>query len=121
MAPGGIEPPHADSKSAALSTELRGLGVRVDEARRSLCTGGGEKVVDENSGHRVASLRCCTADVRCEDDVWEVQQLPRNSGLVREKVERCLDPDGDELANQGVRIDGLSSGRVERDGAVATK
>jgi hypothetical protein len=25
MAPGGIEPPHADSKSAALSTELRGL------------------------------------------------------------------------------------------------
>jgi hypothetical protein len=24
MAPGGIEPPHADSKSAALSTELRG-------------------------------------------------------------------------------------------------
>ncbi len=26
VAPGGIEPPHADSKSAALSTELRGLG-----------------------------------------------------------------------------------------------
>ena len=24
MAPGGVEPPHADSKSAALSTELRG-------------------------------------------------------------------------------------------------
>ena len=26
MAPGGVEPPHADSKSAALSTELRGPG-----------------------------------------------------------------------------------------------
>ena len=25
MAPGGVEPPHADSKSAALSAELRGL------------------------------------------------------------------------------------------------
>src|SRR5439155_8005329 len=24
LAPGGVEPPHADSKSAALSTELRG-------------------------------------------------------------------------------------------------
>ena len=33
MAPGGIEPPHTDSKSVALSTELRGLGVRVDEVR----------------------------------------------------------------------------------------
>src|SRR6186997_1329094 len=33
MAPGGVEPPPADSKSAALSTELRGLGAqyaRVD-------------------------------------------------------------------------------------------
>ena len=31
MAPGGIEPPHADSKSAALSTELRGRrNYRVD-------------------------------------------------------------------------------------------
>jgi hypothetical protein len=26
MAPGGVEPPHTDSKSVALSTELRGLG-----------------------------------------------------------------------------------------------
>jgi hypothetical protein len=30
MAPGGIEPPHADSKSAALSTELRGRALRGD-------------------------------------------------------------------------------------------
>ncbi len=27
MAPGGVEPPHTDSKSVALSTELRGQGV----------------------------------------------------------------------------------------------
>ena len=26
VAPGGVEPPHTDSKSVALSTELRGLG-----------------------------------------------------------------------------------------------
>jgi hypothetical protein len=29
VAPGGVEPPHADSKSAALSTELRGPSGRV--------------------------------------------------------------------------------------------
>ena len=39
MAPGGVEPPHADSKSAALSTELRGRfsqssGVKTEAAAR---------------------------------------------------------------------------------------
>jgi ketosteroid isomerase-like protein len=39
MAPGGVEPPHADSKSAALSTELRGRfgqssGVETEAAAR---------------------------------------------------------------------------------------
>ena len=32
MAPGGVEPPHAGSKPAALSAELRGLGL-VDRRR----------------------------------------------------------------------------------------
>ncbi len=35
MAPGGVEPPHADSKSAALSAELRGQlgqGSEIEEA-----------------------------------------------------------------------------------------
>ena len=35
MAPGGVEPPHADSKSAALSAELRGLGARVADGTRT--------------------------------------------------------------------------------------
>ncbi len=35
VAPGGVEPPHADSKSAALSTELRG---RVGRVKRSPAT-----------------------------------------------------------------------------------
>jgi hypothetical protein len=41
MAPARIELAHADSKSAALSTELRGLGVRVDEVQRSFFAGRG--------------------------------------------------------------------------------
>jgi hypothetical protein len=36
MAPGGIEPPHADSKSAALSTELRGLAASMPRLRAAL-------------------------------------------------------------------------------------
>jgi ketosteroid isomerase-like protein len=44
MAPGGVEPPHADSKSAALSTELRGRfgqssGVETEAAARAWITG----------------------------------------------------------------------------------
>src|SRR4029450_12819891 len=40
VAPGGVEPPHADSKSAALSTELRGRkgqssGVETEAAARA--------------------------------------------------------------------------------------
>ena len=35
MAPGGVEPPRADSKSAALSAELRGLGARVADGTRT--------------------------------------------------------------------------------------
>ena len=34
MAPGGVEPPPADSKSAALSAELRGLDDRCGEYAR---------------------------------------------------------------------------------------
>ena len=86
VAPGGIEPPHADSKSAALSTELRGLGVRVDEVRRSLSAGRGEKVVDENPGHRLAGVRGRAADVRREDDVRKVDQRRRDRGLVHEHI-----------------------------------
>jgi ketosteroid isomerase-like protein len=44
MAPGGVEPPHADSKSAALSTELRGRfsqssAVETEAAARRWVTG----------------------------------------------------------------------------------
>src|SRR5438067_7854914 len=71
MAPARIELAHADSKSAALSTELRGPGVRVDEVRRSLPTCGDEKVVDEHAGHRLAGLCRSAADVWRQDDVRE--------------------------------------------------
>src|SRR5215218_2927408 len=36
MAPGGVEPPHADSKSAALSAELRGPRLSVARAGSGL-------------------------------------------------------------------------------------
>src|SRR5215468_7447901 len=121
MAPGGIEPPHADSKSAALSTELRGLGVRVDEVRRSLSAGRGEKVVDENPGHRVAGLRGRATDVRREDDVRKAEQRRRDRGLVHEHVEPRLDAAGDELAYECVLVDDLSPRGVDEAGAVAEK
>src|SRR5690242_16787028 len=41
MAPGGVEPPHADSKSAALSTELRGRSGNSVAAVRAPIEGGG--------------------------------------------------------------------------------
>src|SRR5213076_386623 len=53
MAPARIELAHADSKSAALSTELRGLGLRVDEVRRRFPSSGSEQVVDEDACHRL--------------------------------------------------------------------
>ena len=56
VAPGGVEPPHADSKSAALSTELRGrfgqssAGVDTESAaqrwRETWARGWREKDVD---------------------------------------------------------------------------
>src|SRR6185503_19655336 len=47
MAPGGIEPPHAASKAAALSAELRGRGAKAYPGPRlaTLCRlGGGSSV-----------------------------------------------------------------------------
>src|SRR5947208_16919951 len=35
MAPGGVEPPHTDSKSVALSAELRGPAQRVADGTRT--------------------------------------------------------------------------------------
>jgi hypothetical protein len=62
MAPGGVEPPHADSKSAALSAELRGprasvaLGpawpARRRRQRGPAAAGAAERVRERRSGHQ---------------------------------------------------------------------
>jgi hypothetical protein len=56
MAPGGVEPPHADSKSAALSAELRGPRASVAPtpaaARRGKATRGGSRRGDERGRER---------------------------------------------------------------------
>src|SRR5262249_33276014 len=121
MAPGGIEPPHADSKSAALSTELRGLCGRVDEVRRSLSSGRGEKGGSEDAGRGRGGPSRAAANVRGEAGVRQAQLSVWPRRLVGEDVEARLDPAGDELAHERGLVDDLSPRRVDEAGAVTEK
>src|SRR5690348_3994301 len=56
MAPGGIEPPHADSKSAALSTELRGLAASVPDRGCPNRVGRGRQAILSSLAVAVAQL-----------------------------------------------------------------
>ena len=90
MAPGGVEPPHADSKSAALSTELRGragpghgsapgrsAAVAAQPRRPNglgLLDATTEELVDQRGGHRSFTdgrghpLDGAVAYVACDED-----------------------------------------------------
>ena len=94
MAPARIELAHADSKSAALSTELRGLvgqyarlGTLLKiiatptrkgrlaapssshQVGRFLAARDREQVVDQDPGHRLPGLLRRATDVRRQDDI----------------------------------------------------
>ena len=118
MAPGGVEPPHADSKSAALSTELRGRA-RTGYRRYDTTFGGvsprskRQQAVDQDAGHRLAGARERSAEMRCQHDVRQADELLRNLRLVDEDVEAGPNSSGDELAHEGVLVDDGAAGRVD--------
>src|SRR6476661_10079550 len=98
MAPGGVEPPHTDSKSVALSAELRGRGLgSVDGIRKRSACLRGLQVVDENAGHCLTRFLRRAAEMRREDDVRELEQFRRHLRLVGEDVKACPDPARGEL------------------------
>src|ERR1041384_5018397 len=92
MAPGGVEPPHTDSKSVALSTELRGLAASVPDrgcggSQAILCSlavavaqlveprvvvpvVGGSSPLRHPSRPRGASLLPIRGISRCKPQVW---------------------------------------------------
>ena len=119
MAPGGVEPPHTDSKSVALSAELRGRGLRsVDGIReRSACLRG-QQVVDENAGHRLARFLRRAAEMGREDDVRKLEQLRRHVRFVGEDVEAGSDPARGELRDERRFVDERSARRVDEARAV---
>src|SRR5215471_5462639 len=93
VAPGGVEPPHTDSKSVALSSELRGRGLRrVDGIRERISGRGGLEIVDEDARHSLARLLGRAAEMRREDDVRKVEQLVRHGRFVGEDVEPGPEP-----------------------------
>src|SRR5215475_5938191 len=87
VAPGGVEPPHTDSKSVALSAELRGRGLRrVDAIRELSARVRGLQIVDQDAGHSLPCLSRRAAEMRSEHDVGQLEKLHRHARLIGEDV-----------------------------------
>ena len=119
MAPGGVEPPHTDSKSVALSAELRGRGLgSVDGIwKRSACLRG-LQVVDENAGHRLARFRRRATDWGVRTTFGSSKQLGGHVRFVGEDVEARPDPARGELRDERLFVDERSARGVDEARAV---
>ena len=115
--PGRVEPPHADSKSAALSTELRGRA-RTGYRRYDTTFGG---VSPRSKANRlstrtrvIASRALASAVPRCGASTTFGRPTSScgTSGSWT-KTSRPANSSGDELAHEGVLVDDGAAGRVD--------
>src|SRR4051794_4806336 len=106
MAPGGIEPPRADSKSAALSAELRGRGRSLDPGRGGVA---GEREVHLEAAALAWVARDDELPARGSDDLARVIEAAGGPhAQVRGSAEERLE---DARAEDGVDPDaGVADG-----------
>ena len=120
MAPGGVEPPHADSKSAALSTELRGPGAdRVSPlaSRRSAAFRLARQASRLSTRTRVIASRALASAVpRC--GTRTTFGSPNSSSGTRGSWTNTSRPGADaardELAHERVLVHNRASRGVDR-------